>query len=335
MSRFVKIHFCSVLAAILLCGCGNFKSNFIPDSVALPTQLQEPTTVVTQIPTEPETVPVTLAATEPEETFMTMAPLQVHFIDVGQADAILAVCDGETMLIDGGNVADSNLLYSYLEKHEISHLDYVIGTHAHEDHIGGIAGALTYATVNTVFCPTTSYSSKAFENFSKAVSDRQTQILVPSVNTAFDLGSAHAEILAVNAASGTNNSSMVLKLTHGDVSFLFMADAEQEVEHYLEDTYGAALDCTVLKVGHHGSSTSSSYGFLWHAMPDYAVISVGKDNSYDHPEISVLSRLRDSGAVLYRTDMQGDIVALSDGADVWFSVSRNAGANTYIDLDKE
>lgn len=255
--------------------------------------------------------------------------LQVHFIDVGQADAILVICDGETMLIDGGNTGDSNLLYSYLQRNQIDHLDYVVGTHAHEDHIGGLSGALTYATADAVYCPTVSYDSKAFENFAKAAADRDCEIQIPQAQMTFDLGSAHAEILAVNAASDTNNSSIVLKLTHGEVSFLFMADAEYEVEQILEETYGEDLDCTVLKVGHHGSSTSSSYSFLWHAMPEYAVISVGKDNSYGHPEDSVLSRLEDTGAQLFRTDMQGDIFAVSDGNSVSFTVTRNARADTY------
>ncbi len=255
--------------------------------------------------------------------------LQVHFIDVGQADAILVICDGETMLIDGGNAGDSNLMYTYLQRNGITHLDYVIGTHAHEDHIGGLAGALTYATADTVYSATTSYDSKAFENFKKAVAKVDCEIVVPAVNTEFDVGTARAEILAVNAASGTNNSSIVLKLTHGDVSFLFMGDAEYEVEQKLVDAYGDDLDCTVLKVGHHGSSSSSSHSFLWYAMPEYAVISVGKDNSYGHPEDSVLSRFQDSGAQLFRTDMQGDIIATSDGSSVLFSVARNMHADTY------
>ena len=203
--------------------------------------------------------------------------LAVHFIDVGQADATLVTCDGMTMLIDGGNAEDSNLMYAYLKKHHVSHLDYVIGTHAHEDHIGGLAGALKYASVDTAYCPVTDYDSNAFDHFAKAVEKHGTHIQVPTVGESFSLGDAQVQILAVNEGSDTNNSSIVLRLDYGEISFLFTGDAEQEVEQAMMDR-NANLRATVLKVGHHGSSTSSGYGFLWNVMPQYAVISVGQDN---------------------------------------------------------
>ena len=249
--------------------------------------------------------------------------LQVHFIDVGQADAALVECDGHYMLIDGGNVEDSSIMYTYLKKNGITHLDYVIGTHAHEDHIGGLAGALNYATVDTVYCPTTEYDSEAFRNFVKAANNRGAEITVPDQEMTFSLGGASAAILAVNAAEDTNNTSIVLRLVYGSTSFLFMADAEHPVEQMLVDRYGDSLASTVLKVGHHGSSTSTSYGFLWHVMPQYAVISVGEGNTYGHPEDAVLSRLEDAQIPIYRTDWQGDIIASSDGKRVSFTVSRN------------
>lgn len=256
------------------------------------------------------------------------ANLKVHFIDVGQADAALVVCQGKTMLIDGGNAADSNVMYAYLKKNGITHLDYVIGTHAHEDHIGGIPGALQYATVGKVYCPVTSYNSSAFRNFVQAVSNRGASITVPSVGTSFSLGSASVKIIAVNTGSDPNNTSIVLRITFGSTSFLFTGDAEYEVEQALVSS-GATLKSTVLKVGHHGSNTSTKYSFLWHVMPEYAVISVGKGNTYGHPTEDVLSRLRDADTKLFRTDMQGDIICTSNGSSVSFSVSRNANADTF------
>jgi len=253
---------------------------------------------------------------------------EVHFIDVGQADAALVMCDGKAMLIDGGNVGDSSTLYSYLQKYDITHLDYVIGTHAHEDHIGGIAGALNYASVGIAYCPVKTYSSKAFENFVKAVENHGVSITVPSVGTTFSLGSASCQVLAVNVGSDTNNTSIVLRITYGDTSFMFTGDAELEVEQEILNQ-GFTLQSTVLKVGHHGSETSTGYVWLREVMPEYAVISVGTGNSYGHPTEEVLSRLRDAEVNTFRTDMQGDIICVSDGNTVTFTVSKNPDADVF------
>lgn len=283
--------------------------------------------------TQPET-------TQPEETQppttkppapSTSSGFKVHFIDVGQADAALVICDGKTMLIDGGNSADSNLIYTYLKKQGVSHLDYIIATHAHEDHVGGLSGALNYATVGTVYCPVKSYSSNAFNNFAKYVQQRGASITIPSRGHSFSLGSAQCTVLAVNTSSDTNNSSIVLRIVYGSTSFLFTGDAEREVEEAMINR-GAPLSSTVLKVGHHGSYTSTSYAFLWNVMPQYAVISCGKGNSYGHPHDEVLSRLHDADVWTFRTDLQGDIVCTSNGSSVSFSVSRNWNADVFGSL---
>lgn len=254
--------------------------------------------------------------------------LQIVFIDVGQADAALVRCGGQAMLIDGGNAADSNTMYAVMQKYGIQTLDYVIGTHAHEDHIGGIAGALNYATVKTTYCPVTDYDSKAFQNFKKAVEACGSAITVPNTGDSFTLGNAVCTILAVNTTSDTNNTSIVLRIVYGDTSFLFTGDAERDTEQAIL-ARGTDVRSTVLKVGHHGSETSTSYLRLREVDPTYAVISVGKGNSYGHPTEAVLSRLRDAEVTTFRTDMQGDITCTSDGKKVTFSVSRNADANVF------
>lgn len=254
--------------------------------------------------------------TETEES-ASESGFEVHFIDVGQADAALVICDGKTMLIDGGNKSDSQIMYTYLKKHDVKYLDYVIGTHAHEDHIGGISGALSFADCGTVYCPVTDYDSEAFSDFAKQVEKKDSRIQIPCVGTTFDIGSALAAVLSCNAAEDTNESSIVLKITYGNTSFLFTGDAEREAEQFILDS-GADISATVLKVGHHGSETSTSYPFLREVMPKYAVISVGKDNSYGHPTEETLSRLNDAGAEVYRTDLSGDIVCRSDGENVTF-----------------
>ena len=257
--------------------------------------------------------------------------LEVYFIDVGQADSALVLCDGQSMLIDGGNTADSSRMYSVMKKHGISQLDYVIGTHAHEDHIGGLAGALNYSSVKFAYCPVTSYDSKAFQNFRKAVEKYGVSITVPKDGDTFSLGSAECEILAVNTGGDTNNSSIVLRIAYEDTSFLFTGDAEREVEQAILNRK-KDIQSTVLKVGHHGSESSTSYLWLREVMPQYAVISVGKDNSYGHPTDEVLSRLRDAEVTTFRTDMQGDIQCVSDGKTVEFTVSRNKDADVFASV---
>ncbi len=242
---------------------------------------------------------------------------EVHYIDVGQADCALVICDDETMLIDGGNVGDSSKVASYLKKHDIDELDYVVCSHAHEDHVGGLSGALSVAEAERVFAPETEADSKAYKNFVKKVNEQGIEIENPSVGETAMLGNSYVEFLGPIDEKGadTNNTSIVMKITYGNTSFLFTGDAERAEEEDILMS-GANLKSTVLKVGHHGSETSSSYPFLREVMPQYAVISVGEDNSYGHPDDEVLSRLNDAGVEIYRTDESGDIIMQSDGDNI-------------------
>lgn len=284
-----------------------------PPTEASATPAPTPTLTPTPTPTSEPTPNL-----QPENS-----TFSVRFIDVGQADAALVECDGHYMLIDGGNKADSSLMYSVLKKGSIKKLDIVVGTHAHEDHIGGLPGALNYATADLVLCPITQYDSEAFEDFAKYAGE----ITVPKVGAEYAFGSAAIKILGVNSGEDTNDTSIVLRIDYGQTSFLFTGDAEREAEQAILES-GADLSATVLKVGHHGSDTSTTYPFLREIMPQYAVISVGKDNSYGHPTDNTLSRLRDADVTVYRTDLQGDIYCTSDGKTVAFEVERNKDADT-------
>ena len=253
---------------------------------------------------------------------------EVHYLDVGQGDCSLVLCDGHAMLIDGGESSESSKVYAYLKQHGISHLDYMVASHAHSDHIGGLSGALNYATVDTAFCPVTDYDSKTFDSMVKYLDKQGIGITVPSAGDEFMLGSAHVQVLGPQKIyDDPNDTSIVMKVTYGETSFLFTGDAERTAEADILDA-GYDLSSTVLKVGHHGSDTSTSYPFLREIMPEYAVIQVGKDNSYGHPTEDTLSRLRDAEVKVYRNDLQGDIVCSSDGKTVSFTTTKNESVQT-------
>ena len=251
---------------------------------------------------------------------------EVHFINVGQGDSALILCDGHAMLIDGGEKENSDLLYSYLKKHGVQELDYIVCSHPHKDHIGGLAGALNYAKVQMAFCPVKKYDSKGFENFKKYLKKQGVSITVPEAGDVFPLGSAVCTVLGPVKAAKGNNNSLVIRIEYGDTSFLFSGDAEYEEEHDILAT-GCELKSTVLKVGHHGSEDATSYQYLYEVDPQYAVISVGDDNSYNHPNENTLSRLRDAGVTVYRTDLNGTVICRSDGKAVTFSPEKGNNLN--------
>lgn len=254
--------------------------------------------------------------------------LTVTFLDVGQGDASVLQCGGQTMMIDGGKAKASSYIYSWLKKNQISYLDVMVATHTDADHIGGLPGALNYAKVGTAYCPVTSGTTKTFQSFVRYLKNQGKSITIPKAGDEFSLGGAQVRILGpTNPQAEGNNSSIVLKVTFGDTSFLFTGDAEREEEQELLES-GYDLESTVLKVGHHGSDTSTSYLFLRTVNPQYAVISVGADNTYGHPTEAVLSRLRDADVKTCRTDLQGTITAVSDGKKVTFQTERNADINT-------
>lgn len=281
-----------------------------------------PTETPTETPDETSTPTETPAPTPETVELPNGSTFSIHFIDVGQADAALVECDGHFMLIDGGNKADSSRIYSVLKNANVAKLDIVVGTHAHEDHIGGIPGAFSYTTADVTLCPVTSYDSEAFNDFARYATEKGGGLTVPSVGDTYELGSAQITILGVNGGTDTNDTSIVLKITYGEISFLFTGDAEREAEQAILNS-GADLSATVLKVGHHGSETSTTYPFLREISPIYAVISVGEGNSYGHPTEATLSRLRDADVTTYRTDIHGDIFCYSDGQSVTLQVEKN------------
>ena len=269
-----------------------------------------------------------LPAADAERSTNPTAPQQmmVCFLDVGQADAALVVADGEAMLIDGGNVGDSDKIVAALRKNRVSHLSVVVCTHGHEDHVGGLAAALKECTADTVYSPITRYDSKAFSDFVAYANRRGCELTVPKQGDSFFLDGATVTFLSpVPYAATVNDTSLVLRIEYGTHSFLFTADAEHDAELQMLDS-GLIEQTTVLKVGHHGSDSSTSYVFLRELLPEHAVISVEKGNSYGFPDEIVLSRLADVGSTVYRTDLCGEITMETDGTTLTITTERSYDA---------
>ena len=238
--------------------------------------------------------------------------IKVSYLDVGQADSILIQVDNENMLIDAGNNNDGKGIVKYLKDNKVDSFKYVIGTHAHEDHIGGMENIIKEFQIEHFYMPSVLTTTKTFEDVLDALEEKQLKFETPSINDEFNLGEAIIKVLYVgDDSSNLNNTSIVLKLTYKNIKFLFMGDLEKDKEDEIED-----LDCDILKTGHHGSNTSSSKEFLDKVSPSYSVISVGKDNSYKHPSSKTIKRLDNINSKILRTDELGTIIITSDGENI-------------------
>ena len=245
-----------------------------------------------------------------------MDGLYVHYIDVGQGDSELVCCNGEYMLIDAGEPDASDAVLEYLDRHGIDKLDYLVCTHSHSDHCGGLDAVVESLEVGTVFTSPYAGDSPSYEIFTDAVYDAGLELTVPELGESYRLGEASFSFIGpLEDYDNLNDDSLVMRLEYGDTSFLFTGDMTSKAEKDLIND-GADLRCDVLKVGHHGSSGSSCYQFLYEAQPGIGVISCEKGNSYGHPHEETLSRLNDADVTVYRTDLEGSIVIFSDGMKV-------------------
>lgn len=257
-------------------------------------------------------------------------PVTVHYINVGQGDSILIQQDGHNMLIDAGTNASENTVVNYLKSKGVTKLDYVIGTHPHEDHIGGLDKVIDNFAVDKVIMPKVTHTTQTFKDVITSIQNKGLKITVPTVGDKYSLGVADFTILAPNNSSysNLNNYSIVIKLKFGNRAFIFTGDAESLSEG---EILAKQLDITgdVLKLGHHGSKTSTTQAFLNKVNPKYAVVSCGKNNSYKHPHQETLNKLKAKNIKVYRTDETGTITATSNGS----SLSFNAKQGSYTGGD--
>lgn len=304
--------FISIL--LVFCGCTN--------NVGIDSTIEKSNTIETSNTTSSEAVKMMATTSVGNEVL-------VHFIDVGQADCILIQSNGQAMLIDAGTNEASQAIQDYLNALGITRLEYVIGTHPHEDHIGSLDDVITMYDVGTVILPDKIHTTKTFEDVLDVIENKGLVVTIPHVGDVYTIGNATFTVLSPDKDYGDelNNWSVVIRL-EGCHSFLLTGDAEKLVE---KDILAAGLDVSadVLKVGHHGSDTSSSEAFLEAVHPAYAVISCGVDNIYSLPTANTLERLASLGIKMFRTDEQGTIIVTSNEDGLTFntepSTSMKAG----------
>jgi competence protein ComEC len=243
-----------------------------------------------------------------------IANLEVEFIDVGQAESILIRQEDHNVLIDAGNNKDGKLLVKYLKDKGIKKFDYVIGTHPHEDHIGGLDNIINEFDIEHILMPDVTTNSKTFEEVLDSIENKKMELEIPKIDETFEVG----DLLFTTIYTGTNEedlnaSSIILRMDYKDSSYLFTGDTTSEIEETLLDKN---LDVKVLKASHHGSTYSNSYDFLEKVTPEFAVISCGKDNEYYYPHIKAVNRIKKHTKNVYVTAEKGTIIFKDDGENI-------------------
>lgn len=233
---------------------------------------------------------------------------EIHFINTGNSDSILVIQGTKAALIDAGDNDDEQRVVSYLKKHGVTELEYVFATHPHADHIGGLDAVVDSIPVKNLFVSNGDADTKTYSDFINAMANKGVHPSVPRLDSEFKLGTATFKVISVANANDLNNDSIVLEFVNGKDKALFMGDAEKEIESNLNPG-----DVDLIKIGHHGSHSSSSQDFLKRVTPEYAVITCGKDNKYGHPHKETMDTLKDMNIEVHRSDECGDIVFKSTG----------------------
>ena len=243
-------------------------------------------------------------------------PLTVLFLNVGQAESILVKSDNHYMLIDAGNNVDGKKIVNFLKSINVSEFDYVFGTHAHEDHIGGLDYIIKKYKINNFYMPSDVTTTTTFLEVLNALEKKEIKFQTPEIGTKLMLGNSEIEVMSVKEnQEDLNDTSIVLKLTYKNISILFTGDITSNTE---KELLNKNIESTVLKVAHHGSKYSNSAAFLRKVNPKYAVISCGINNEYFHPHQVVLDKLEKLNTKVYRTDLLGTIILESDGESISF-----------------
>lgn len=258
---------------------------------------------------------------ETTQTPVSGETVSFHFIDVGQGDATLIMTSAGCVLIDAGTNASESQLKAYLDSMKVTELAYAVFTHPHEDHIGGADMVLANYKVKKVILPEATATTKVYERMMDGIENSGAELIVPEPDYTFKVGEVSFRVLAPQGTGykDINNYSIVLRADYGETSVLFTGDAEDVSEAEMLNAYGTtgALDVDLLKVGHHGSDSSTTEDFLRAVSPKWAVISLGSGNTYGHPKAVTLEKLNEYRVTYYRTDECGSIVFVTDGKTMY------------------
>lgn len=260
---------------------------------------------------------------------------EIHFIDVGQADSILVIHGDKSMLIDAGDNGDGDIVTDYIKKIGIDQLNYVVATHPHHDHIGGMDDVLKTFEVGKLIMPDVSYPTAHYKALQRVIKKKKISVMYAEEGKKFKLGQdVNVQILSPQKRAeyeDFNDYSAVLRLRHNQNTFLLMGDAGVEVEkNMMSSIKKKHLSSDVLKLGHHGADSATSELFLSTVSPEAAVISVGRNNRYHFPDDNVLKKLKSQNIPILRTDQIGTIIATSDGKHIVFHTD-----NSFISQNKE
>lgn len=250
-----------------------------------------------------------------ESTFNEENPFQIQFIDVGEADCILIKSNDEYALVDAGNNKDGKKLVEYFKSLGITKFNYVIGTHPHEDHIGGLDYIIREFDIDSFLMPDVKLDYLTYTEVIDNLNKKNIPLEIPNIDDIYNLNDTVIKVLWLDNKEDINDDSIVLKVIYKNTSYLLTADISKNVELQLLDK---DIKSDLLKVAHHGSQYSTSAQFLKKVDPSFSVISVGKDNDYGFPKQVTLNKLNELNIKTYRTDEQGTIIVSSDGENISF-----------------
>lgn len=282
----------SLIIFMILCVSGYFGTDYFLEN-------SNSDNIAKEVSTNEVKITTSSSIENVDEVDLNNDKLNIIFFYVGQADCTLIKLNDDVILIDAGNNNDGKNVVSFLQEKGITQIDYLIGTHADEDHIGGIDDVINSMDIGTFLIPTIGENGTDYKNAVETAKDKNIQIKHPTRGDIFYFENAQFEVMSAMEEEGTsdNNSSLVIEFTYNNTTYLFMGDAETEVEN------SRSWDkVNVLKVGHHGSNSSSSTKFLEQVNPEYSIIEVGKNNSYNLPSDKAIKRLEESGTQVLRTD---------------------------------